>query len=238
MLPKPSMHRAMPSSTELKRHHRTQRSVTKHSTNNARRVKTARSLCSAPSPTPLPICTKNWNPGHCNTLRSSHRSGIWRRTPQPQHLRRRPDFTHILTNFAPRAKQRGKMSKMPQDGEIDILIATDCISEGQNLQDCDYLLVNYDIHWNPVRIIQRFGRIDRIGSPNECHPARQLLAHAGPEQVHQSQEPCRGAHGAGRYCRHGNEDNVLTNAKNWKTSFKQDLCATATSSSCASRTKC
>ena len=71
------------------------------------------------------------------------------------------DFTHILTNFAPRAKQRGKMKSMPQDGEIDLLIATDCISEGQNLQDCDYL-INYDIHWNPVRIIQRFGRIDRI----------------------------------------------------------------------------
>ena len=50
--------------------------------------------------------------------------------------------------------------------EIDILIATDCISEGQNLQDCDYL-INYDIHWNPVRIIQRFGRIDRIGSKNK-----------------------------------------------------------------------
>ena len=54
---------------------------------------------------------------------------------------------------------------MPQDEEIDLLIATDCISEGQNLQDCDYL-INYDIHWNPVRIIQRFGRIDRIGSRN------------------------------------------------------------------------
>ena len=77
-----------------------------------------------------------------------------------------PEFNQILTNFAPRAKQRAKMSKMPQDREIDILIATDCISEGQNLQDCD-LLVNYDIHWNPVRIIQRFGRIDRIGSPND-----------------------------------------------------------------------
>jgi SNF2 family DNA or RNA helicase len=75
------------------------------------------------------------------------------------------DYTQILINFAPRAKQRAKMKSMPQDGEIDILIATDCISEGQNLQDCD-LLVNYDIHWNPVRIIQRFGRIDRIGSPN------------------------------------------------------------------------
>lgn len=76
------------------------------------------------------------------------------------------DFHQILINFAPRAKQRAKMSKMPQTGEIDILIATDCISEGQNLQDCD-LLINYDIHWNPVRIIQRFGRIDRIGSLND-----------------------------------------------------------------------
>lgn len=76
------------------------------------------------------------------------------------------DFNQILTNFSPRAKQRAKMPTMPQNEEIDILIATDCISEGQNLQDCD-LLVNYDIHWNPVRIIQRFGRIDRIGSPHD-----------------------------------------------------------------------
>ncbi|GAB5452318.1 MAG: DEAD/DEAH box helicase [Halioglobus sp.] len=75
------------------------------------------------------------------------------------------DFTQVLVNFSPRAKQRDKIRSMPQDDEIDILIATDCISEGQNLQDCD-LLVNYDIHWNPVRIIQRFGRIDRIGSLN------------------------------------------------------------------------
>lgn len=75
------------------------------------------------------------------------------------------DFNQILINFAPRAKKREKILSMPQEGEIDILIATDCISEGQNLQDCD-LLVNYDIHWNPVRIIQRFGRIDRIGSMN------------------------------------------------------------------------
>jgi hypothetical protein len=58
------------------------------------------------------------------------------------------------------------MPNMPQEGGIDILIATDCISEGQNLQDCDYL-INYDIHWNPVRIIQRFGRIDRLGSTNK-----------------------------------------------------------------------
>jgi SNF2 family DNA or RNA helicase len=75
------------------------------------------------------------------------------------------DYNHILINFSPRAKQRAKMKSMPQDEEIDILIATDCISEGQNLQDCNYL-INYDIHWNPVRIIQRFGRIDRIGSLN------------------------------------------------------------------------
>ena len=75
------------------------------------------------------------------------------------------DFNQILTNFSPRSKNRDKIPSMPHDGEIDLLIATDCISEGQNLQDCDYL-VNYDIHWNPVRIIQRFGRIDRIGSIN------------------------------------------------------------------------
>jgi len=74
-------------------------------------------------------------------------------------------FNHILTNFSPISKNRDKIREMPQDEEIDILIATDCISEGQNLQDCDYL-INYDIHWNPVRIIQRFGRIDRLGSKN------------------------------------------------------------------------
>jgi len=74
-------------------------------------------------------------------------------------------YDQILTNFSPRAKHRAKIPSMPQQGEIELLIATDCISEGQNLQDCDYL-INYDIHWNPVRIIQRFGRIDRIGSVN------------------------------------------------------------------------
>jgi SNF2 family DNA or RNA helicase len=77
------------------------------------------------------------------------------------------DFHHILTHFSPVSKNRDKMPGMPKESEIDILIATDCISEGQNLQDCDYL-INYDIHWNPVRIIQRFGRIDRIGSINEA----------------------------------------------------------------------
>jgi SNF2 family DNA or RNA helicase len=76
------------------------------------------------------------------------------------------DFDDILTNFSPLSKRRAEQDRFPQDEEIDVLIATDCISEGQNLQDCD-LLINYDIHWNPVRIIQRFGRIDRIGSRNE-----------------------------------------------------------------------
>lgn len=76
----------------------------------------------------------------------------------------RKDLTSILTAFSPRSKERP--AELAHEGELDLLIATDCISEGQNLQDCDWL-VNYDIHWNPVRIIQRFGRIDRIGSPNE-----------------------------------------------------------------------
>lgn len=76
----------------------------------------------------------------------------------------RRDLVSILTAFSPRAKARP--AEFASDGELGLLIATDCISEGQNLQDCD-MLINYDIHWNPVRIIQRFGRIDRIGSPNE-----------------------------------------------------------------------
>lgn len=76
----------------------------------------------------------------------------------------RADLNTVLTCFSPVSK--GKAVLLPgSTDELDILIATDCISEGQNLQDCDYL-INYDIHWNPVRIIQRFGRIDRIGSRN------------------------------------------------------------------------
>ena len=74
------------------------------------------------------------------------------------------DHASILTAFAPRSKERPE--DLAGEGDLDLLIATDCISEGQNLQDCDWL-INYDIHWNPVRIIQRFGRIDRIGSPND-----------------------------------------------------------------------
>ncbi len=73
-------------------------------------------------------------------------------------------LNNVLTCFSPISKERDVLMPNSTDN-IDILIATDCISEGQNLQDCDYL-INYDIHWNPVRIIQRFGRIDRIGSKN------------------------------------------------------------------------
>jgi SNF2 family DNA or RNA helicase len=79
---------------------------------------------------------------------------------------RQSEYSSILANFSPVSKNRSKMQNMPQNEEIEVLVATDCISEGQNLQDCDYL-INYDIHWNPVRIIQRFGRIDRIGSIND-----------------------------------------------------------------------
>ena len=74
------------------------------------------------------------------------------------------DFNNLLINFSPRSKHRSE--KFANTPEIDVLIATDCISEWQNLQDCDYL-INYDIHRNPVRIIQRFGRIDRIWSQNQ-----------------------------------------------------------------------
>ena len=83
------------------------------------------------------------------------------RLPQREKL----DFNKVLTLFSPISKEKATIYPHISD-EIDVLIATDCISEGQNLQDCDYL-INYDIHWNPVRIIQRFGRIDRIGSKND-----------------------------------------------------------------------
>ncbi len=80
-------------------------------------------------------------------------------------LQKGVDFQEILTLFSPVSKSKHLI--LPDiKGEIDVLFATDCISEGQNLQDCDYL-INYDIHWNPVRIIQRFGRVDRIGSKNK-----------------------------------------------------------------------
>ena len=78
----------------------------------------------------------------------------------------RPVLNDILTCFSPISKSKSLLMS-DSSADIDILIATDCISEGQNLQDCDYVN-NYDIHWNPVRIIQRFGRVDRIGSTNAC----------------------------------------------------------------------
>lgn len=78
----------------------------------------------------------------------------------------RAEMNHVLSCFSPMSKDRDVLYPNDKDNNIDILIGTDCISEGQNLQDCDYC-INYDIHWNPVRIIQRFGRIDRIGSKNK-----------------------------------------------------------------------
>ncbi len=121
-----------------------------------------------------------------DTARYLHENlGPWARTEHGLHVAMvcgdgsnaaslgRADFDDILTNFSPRSKRRAEQTqRFPNASEeIDLLVATDCISEGQNLQDCD-LLINYDIHWNPVRIIQRFGRIDRIGSRN---PAVQLV---------------------------------------------------------------
>lgn len=76
------------------------------------------------------------------------------------------EMNHVLACFSPISKDRDILYPQDRNNDIDILIGTDCISEGQNLQDCDYC-INYDIHWNPVRIIQRFGRIDRIGSKNK-----------------------------------------------------------------------
>jgi superfamily II DNA or RNA helicase len=110
---------------------------------------------------------KDWISGklglHCALVSGT---GDNRTTFKLSGYARQSDFLSILTNFSPVSKRRDRMPNMPQEGEIDVLIATDCISEGQNLQDCDYL-INYDIHWNPVRIIQRFGRIDRLGSANK-----------------------------------------------------------------------
>src|SRR5699024_12713778 len=78
-------------------------------------------------------------------------------------LYKKNDFNDLLTLFSPKSKNRDEVGLV---GDIDVVIAKDVISEGQNLQDA-YYLINYDIHWNPVRIIQRFGRIDRIGSTNK-----------------------------------------------------------------------
>ena len=120
-------------------------------------------------PIPPDTCTINSLPGRSRAsafipLSLSEREIIKHLWPEPSS-----DFDDILTNFSPLSKSRELQERFPQDAEIDLLIATDCISEGQNLQDCD-LLVNYDIHWNPVRIIQRFGRIDRLKSRNnEVH---------------------------------------------------------------------
>jgi superfamily II DNA or RNA helicase len=100
------------------------------------------------------------------TQQGIHSARVTGAEPPKSTIGRGYDFQSLLTLFSPLSKEKAVL--FPKDpNEIDLLIATDCISEGQNLQDCDYL-INYDIHWNPVRIIQRFGRIDRIGSKNAC----------------------------------------------------------------------
>lgn len=99
------------------------------------------------------------------TRRGLHTGKVTGKDAPQSTLAKKYDFQSLLTLFSPRSKEKSLV--LPDEpAELDLLIGTDCISEGQNLQDCDYL-VNYDIHWNPVRIIQRFGRIDRIGSINK-----------------------------------------------------------------------
>ena len=98
------------------------------------------------------------------TSQSLHTAKVTGKGAPKSTLAKGYDFQELLTLFSPRSKEKAIV--LPNEpAEVDVLIGTDCISEGQNLQDCDYL-INYDIHWNPVRIIQRFGRVDRIGSPN------------------------------------------------------------------------
>ena len=102
---------------------------------------------------------------HVTATHSLHSAKVTGSNRPKTTLKKSYDFQSILTLFAPRAKDKSII--LPDEpAEIDVLIGTDCISEGQNLQDCD-CVINYDIHWNPVRIIQRFGRVDRIGSPND-----------------------------------------------------------------------
>ena len=96
--------------------------------------------------------------------KSLHTGKVTGSSAPKSNLEKSYDFQSLLTLFSPKSKER-ELVFPGETAELDVLIGTDCISEGQNLQDCDYL-INYDIHWNPVRIIQRFGRIDRIGSPN------------------------------------------------------------------------
>jgi hypothetical protein len=124
---------------------------------------TARCSCSRRSPTPPTTSTANSRP-------RSQRAGLDTAVitggshGAKTTLGTGFDFQQVMSLFSPRSKQR-HLTMPRETRELDVLIGTDVISEGQNLQDCDYL-INYDIHWNPVRIIQRFGRIDRIGSTN------------------------------------------------------------------------
>ncbi|WP_108880106.1 helicase-related protein [Anderseniella sp. Alg231-50] len=102
---------------------------------------------------------------HISVKHQRHTACVSGSSAPKSTLKNHYDFQSILTLFSPQSKKKSLL--LPEEPEeIDILIGTDCISEGQNLQDCD-MVINYDIHWNPVRIIQRFGRVDRIGSSND-----------------------------------------------------------------------
>ena len=125
---------------------------------------TASCSSSPPSPTPPSISTRSLPGGRRRNSACTRPLSPAAGHNQTTLPNLRKDFVSIITAFSPRSKERPE--DLAGEGEIDLLIATDCVSEGQNLQDCD-TVVNYDIHWNPVRIIQRFGRIDRLGSSNE-----------------------------------------------------------------------
>ena len=112
----------------------------------------------------------------------------------------RKDLASIITSFSPVSKERDKIDAS-LTSEIDLLIATDCISEGQNLQDCDYL-INYDIHWNPVRIIQRFGRIDRLGSKNDKIQLVNFWPNMALDEYINLEGPRFRAHGSAGYFGH------------------------------------
>ena len=98
---------------------------------------------------------------------ASDRGGEFRRRAGDPNIRRMDggvsprDRVRLIQKFAPHSNNRSELAG--SDQEIDILVSTDVLSEGQNLQDCGFL-VNYDLHWNPTRMVQRAGRIDRIGS--------------------------------------------------------------------------
>ncbi len=152
-------------------------------------------------------------------------SGQCKTTFNSKLLKNKTDFNTILTNFSPNSKYRSSIKNYPQDKEIDVLIATDCISEGQNLQDCD-CVVNYDIHWNPVRILQRFGRIDRISSGEHRNERVKLVNYWATEDLNKYiklNERVKAKMAIVDITATGNEGNILgeQEAENYSLSFRE-----------------